>query len=292
MLSVTVTRYQESFVIPTAAPAHALREHARRVVTEAQIALGPRAVPLFVYQQDSPPDLGVTTVTVVFRHAKDGEIAPRTAEDLIVERVRLAPAQPPPLPRSAQAARAGGAGADDWIRLASGGRLYPLRPDPLAITLYDIASGLSRECRYGGQLERLELYTVAEHCVHLSRAVPRHLARWALLHDASEGLGLKDIARPIKGALGPAYGVAEDALMQAVAVRFGLPWPVSEGLKEYDTRILQNERAAIWAEPQAWVTDAAGPPLPDVTIRGWLPYEARAQFLRRADELGIREVSL
>lgn len=290
MLSVTVTRYQDSFVIPTDAPQHVIREHARRLVADAQIALGPHALPQIVYQQDSPPELGITTVIVVFGHAKDAGVKPHVAEEMIVERVRL---QPRSRPRGPLALSAGGTGADDgWIRLATGGRFYPLRPDPASITLYDIASGLSRECRYGGQLERLEFYSVAEHCVHLSRAVPRELARWALMHDASEGLGIKDICRPIKPAMGPGYEAAEDGVLRAVAVRFGLPWPIPEELKVWDTRILQNERAAIWSEPQAWVTDTAGPPLSGVEICGWLPYEARAQFLRRADELGLREVTL
>lgn len=277
-------RYQSTITLDPSASVAEARCRVAEAVAQARAVLGPTLWPTIFYQTGDNP----IRATVVFV-AGETAMPPGEIEELVLEHI----ARPPALPRSAQAARAGGPGADDdWIRLASGGRFYPLRPDSASIALYDIASGLSRECRYGGQLERLEFYSVAEHCVHLSRVVPRHLARWALLHDASEGLGLKDIARPIKGALGPAYGVAEDALMQAVAVRFGLPWPIPEALKEYDTRILQNERAAIWAEPQAWVTDAAGPPLPDVTIRGWLPYEARAQFLRRADKLGIREVSL
>jgi hypothetical protein len=283
MLNLEATSHQSTITLdPSASPVEA-RGAVAAAVAQACGALGPTIWPTIFYQTGDDP----LRVTVVFV-AGESVMDPGEIEELILERI----VRPPALARSAQAARARGPGVDDgWIRLATGGRFYPLRPDPASITLYNIASGLSRECRYGGQLERLEFYSAAEHCVHLSRVVPPKLARWALLHDASEGLGLKDIARPIKAAMGPAYEAAEDALTRAVAVRFGLLWPIPAELKVFDTRILQNERTAIWSEPQSWVTDAAGPPLPGVEIRGWLPYEARTQFLRMADELGIREVS-
>ncbi len=179
------------------------------------------------------------------------------------------------------------------MQTATSRAFYPLAPEPHEIDLFEIASGLSRMCRYGGQIGRLEFYSVAEHCVLLSYAVPPELARWALLHDASEGLGLMDIPRPIKPALS-GYAELEARLMRAVAERFGLDWPMPAALKQYDDRILQNERAALWAgpPPHPWASDAAGPPLEGITVTGWLPYQARARFLARADELGVRAVGV
>lgn len=284
MLNLEVTSHRATITLDPSASLAEARCQVAAAVAQARAALGPTLWPTIFCQTGDDP----ICVTVVFV-AGETTLPPGEIEELVLERI----ARPPALARGPLALSAGGPGADDgWIRLATDRRFYPLRPDPTSITLYDIASGLSRECRYGGQLERLEFYSVAEHCVHLSRTVPRRLARWALLHDAAEGLGMKDICRPIKPAMGPAYEAAEDAVTRAVALRFGLEWPIPAELKVWDTRILQNERAALWSEPQAWVTDAAGPPLAGVEIRGWLPYEARTQFLRRADELGLRELPL
>ena len=40
----------------------------------------------------------------------------------------------------------------DWMRTRSGGRFYPADPRPEEVKILDIASGLAKECRYGGQL--------------------------------------------------------------------------------------------------------------------------------------------
>lgn len=174
-----------------------------------------------------------------------------------------------------------------WIQTSTRRALFPLAPDPASITLVDIAAGCARECRYAGQIERLEFYSVAEHCVLLSYAVPDHLKRWALMHDSSEGLGLRDIPAPIKASI-PGYKALEAVLMAAVAERFGLVWPMPRELKAYDLRIRANERDALWAGPPPlpWGDDP-GEPLPDVRIKGWLPREARRAFLSRACDLGI-----
>jgi hypothetical protein len=55
------------------------------------------------------------------------------------------------------------------IRLASGRYLDLAEPDPAVITIEDIAAGLSKLCRFGGQISRF--YSVAEHslaCVWLA----------------------------------------------------------------------------------------------------------------------------
>lgn len=286
------TRANVPITIDLSAPLveeRAAREVARACET-ARLAIGPTARPTIVYQS---PGEGCLHMTAVFV-AGDDAPAPGEAELQLLERIFPPPArpEPPPAPRSAPAARVERAGADDgWIQTASGRAFFPLTPEPADLDLFDIASGLSRQCRYGGQLGRLEFYSVAEHSVLLSHAVPPELAAWALLHDASEAY-LCDVPRPIKGALGLAYAAAEERLMRAVAQRFDLPWPMPEELKQYDTRILQNERRALWPNtpPRPWSTDQHGPPLPGITVAGWLPYQARSRFLARADELGVREV--
>ena len=76
--------------------------------------------------------------------------------------------------------------------------------DPLCladkdITLERIATGLANRCRYHGWT--LKYYSVAEHCVLLSRAAlgagKEKLARVVLLHDAAEAF-FWDIPSPFK----------------------------------------------------------------------------------------------
>lgn len=173
--------------------------------------------------------------------------------------------------------------AGAWMQTYSGRAFYPLAPQPAHIDLIDVAHGLSQVCRYGGQCR--VFYSVAEHSVLLSHAVPYELARWALIHDASEAY-LCDVPRPIKPYLS-GYHAIEARVMEAVAVRFGLPWPMPAELKPYDDRILLNEQARLMAPlPMPW--DVPGEPLPGVTPTGWLPMQAKVRFLARAEELGLR----
>jgi hypothetical protein len=171
-----------------------------------------------------------------------------------------------------------------WMQTYSGRAFYPLNPQPAHIDLEDVAHGLSNLCRYGGQCR--VFYSVAEHSVLLSYAVPEHLARWALLHDASEAY-LSDVIRPIKPHLRGYYDI-EDQLMGAIAVRFDLfPWPMPAELKGYDERMLLNEQARLMAPPpMPW--NVLGEPLSGISISGWLPMHAKLRFLARATELGLR----
>lgn len=172
----------------------------------------------------------------------------------------------------------------DWIQTASGRAFYPLRPRPADVCLSDIAHGLSNLCRYGGQCKRF--YSVAEHSVLLSYAVPPALARWALMHDASEAY-LIDIPRPLKPFL-PQYREAERVLMECIAARYGLEWPEPADLHEYDTRILHNEQSVLHpSPPQPW--NVPGLPLAGITITGWQPLQARARFLSRCAESGVTD---
>lgn len=93
------------------------------------------------------------------------------------------------------------------IEVASGGFVDVWRPDPATLQLDDIAAGLSRTCRYGGQLRRdVDFYSVAEHAVLVYDLLRyqgcrgHHTLRWALFHDAAEAY-LGDVVAPLKWAL-------------------------------------------------------------------------------------------
>lgn len=172
----------------------------------------------------------------------------------------------------------------DWMQLISGAPFWPLEPDIERIEIEDIAHALSMQCRFAGHVTRF--YSVAEHCVHVSHAVPLEDALWGLLHDAAEAY-LVDLPRPVKPFL-HGYRDAETRLLRAVAARFGLAPEMPQSVHEADNRILMNERDALLASshiPWGWNAQ----PLPDVVIQGWEPGAAKAHFLHYFYELTFQQ---
>jgi uncharacterized protein len=161
----------------------------------------------------------------------------------------------------------------DWIQTSSGRMFWPMDPRAEDVCIEDIAHALALLCRYGGHC--LRFYSVAEHCVLLSRYAPPEHKLWALMHDASEAY-LVDVPRPIKYALG-GYREAEKSIMGVICDKFGLsPSPEVDAL---DTAILMDERTQNMATaPQRWCTD--GKPL-GIMLKFWDPVTAELEFLRQ-----------
>lgn len=168
-----------------------------------------------------------------------------------------------------------------WIQTFTGRAFWPLDPRVDDIDILDIAHALSMLCRYGGHTRRF--YSVAEHCVLMSRYVEPENALWALLHDATEAY-MVDVPRPIKRQL-PDYMAAEDNLMGHICKRYDLDPVCPKAVKHADNRILHDERAELMATaPMRRSTDGDTEPL-GVTITGWLPSAAEVFYLRRFHEL-------
>ena len=129
----------------------------------------------------------------------------------------------------------------NWIQTYTGRPFWPLDPRPDDIFIEDVARSLSMRCRYSGHV--LRFYSVAEHSVHVSRAVPPEFALWGLLHDAAEAYSA-DVPRPLKRNL-PAWAPLEKAIMDAVKVRFALEGDEPAIVKDVDFRICGDERAQI-----------------------------------------------
>jgi hypothetical protein len=85
---------------------------------------------------------------------------------------------------------------------ASGRKLDLDDPQPNQICLDDIASALSKVCRFGAQPQ--QFYSVAQHAVHVSRIVEDDgrpdLALAALHHDSHEAY-VCDLPSPVKKKL-------------------------------------------------------------------------------------------
>lgn len=181
----------------------------------------------------------------------------------------------------------------DWIQTFSGGQFWPLDPRPSEIFLLDIAAGLAKECRYGGQC--LRFYTVAEHSCLMDREAKRlgysvRERRAVLFHDASEGMGLRDIPRPIKGEL-TNYREIEDRIMRTVAKRFDFDWPMPKHLKLLDEQIGLTEESQNMADkPAAWRTQQHKFEATQgiaTRLECWLPDRAFVEFMHAASQLGI-----
>jgi hypothetical protein len=170
----------------------------------------------------------------------------------------------------------------DWIQTFTGVLFYPLDARAHEIRIADIAHSLSLQCRFAGHCRCF--YSVAEHSVRVSRAVPPADALWGLLHDAAEAY-LVDLPRPLKRfcEMGRLYAEIEDALMVHVAERFGLRMPMPPTVKHFDTVLLMTEkRDLMCAEPKPWEDTAE--PLAE-KIRPWSSKKSEAMFMRRYVEV-------
>lgn len=169
----------------------------------------------------------------------------------------------------------------DWLQTYTGKQYWPLDPRPEDVDLRDIAHVLSQLCRYGGHT--LFFYSVAEHSVLLSRAVPREHALWALLHDAAEAYCV-DLPRPLKRSV-HGYEKIEIRNLTAIAQAFGLPLPPTPAaVKRADTAILADEQVQVMGVPPARWPQLDQPPL-GVMVQGWSPRRAEAEFLERFEQI-------
>lgn len=169
----------------------------------------------------------------------------------------------------------------DWMQTYTGKAFYPLDPRPHDIDPVDIAHALSMICRYGGHVSRF--YSVAEHCVLMSRTVSKENALWALLHDASEAY-LGDMIRPLKYHM-PEYRTVEAYLMEVICYRFDLEPRQPQEVTTADTRILLDEKKELMVgEALPWDALQGLEPL-QVYVSGWVPSAAEQAYLERLEEL-------
>jgi uncharacterized protein len=167
-----------------------------------------------------------------------------------------------------------------WMQTYVGKRFYPGDPGSTSIDPRDIAHALSLLCRYGGHVDRF--YSVAEHCVLMSQAVPPSDALAALLHDATEAY-VVDVPRPLKQFLG-GYKKIEDGVWIAVANRFGLYYELPESVLDADDRILIDEKTELMPRAERWTLEDEVSPL-GISITGWSPAEAEDQYTGRLLDL-------
>lgn len=124
-------------------------------------------------------------------------------------------------------------------------------PRPEDICFDDIAGGLSRICRFAGQVPKF--YSVAQHsinCVALARKVginDKSLLLAILMHDAAEAY-LGDISRPLK-MLVPGFKAVERRVLGVIWEKFEIRHPIdSDIIKVIDNGVLFAEKRAFFSK--------------------------------------------
>jgi len=153
------------------------------------------------------------------------------------------------------------------------------------IVLMDIAHALSNLCRFNGHVKRF--YSVGEHSLYVSALLEHHeptTQTWGLLHDAAEAY-LGDMVRPLKQRM-PEFQAIEDRMLQRIAQRFGLVWPIPDVVFDADDIMLATEfRDLMHSPPQSPLRMQPFPfPIPHHIGS---PEVIRELFMTRAAELGL-----
>lgn len=179
------------------------------------------------------------------------------------------------------------AAKDNFISLLSGAKMnyhYPERSD---VTIEDIASALSNNCRFSGHLPRF--YSIAQHLVNTSRIVAPEMAFTGLMHDTAEAF-TNDLPTPLKWEF-PVFKELEARIEAAMSKRFGFEFPYPKAIKEADTIMLILEKfyvkedMSIWPNYEHWMLKDVEPYRHLVDLDSWQPRRAKREFLERFYEL-------
>lgn len=148
-----------------------------------------------------------------------------------------------------------------WIHTNSGKQFSFNYTHPDQICIEDIASHLSKICRYVGAID--EFYSVADHCCNLvdylidKGETNPYFLLGVLLHDAPEAY-LSDIAAPAKQL--PefrGYKKVEKRIYAVIAEKFGAPNDIAFHaiLDFYDKNIIRDEAQVLFEIQPSWALE-------------------------------------
>lgn len=154
----------------------------------------------------------------------------------------------------------------------------PQMPTAQSVCLQDIAHSLSHQCCYLGHVKRF--YSLAEHAVLLSYAVPLHLAAEALLHEAFAAYVGPHVSQGAEVAV---------RLLECIGKKYDVRLvPASEPVTYAHAQLAVREYLVLKNEdlpPQMYGV----PPLDlkERAVVGYLPSVAKQHFLSRVTQLGL-----
>lgn len=182
------------------------------------------------------------------------------------------------------------------------GRTFPLLcATPADVHWDDVVFALAHQNRYAGSAGT---YSIAQHSVHVSHALPRRLRLAGLLHDAPE-FAYGDMTKPCQEAfaaiLGPAFKMArrriDDGIAEAIHEAAGLPakLPADDAvtIKVADTRVTMTEKrdllAPMTCSDREWLLDGREPVEPLTTrIEPWSAETSARVFADELRQCGVR----
>lgn len=195
-----------------------------------------------------------------------------------------------------RASRINQSSLDGCIVTSTGQYWSILSPHPNDVHIADLAAGLSRACRYSGQIkENVDGLPVSEHSENILVAMERdgkiryfEDAMKVLLHDGSEAF-LGDKISPLKRLI-PDFKAIEklnqNTIYQAFGVNDQSTTVTKAEIKEYDNRIRLNETAAAIMDPAGIVerqmlqNETPGIQPLDIEVQGLDPRSARISFYK------------
>lgn len=152
------------------------------------------------------------------------------------------------------------------FRTVSGRAVDLERPTPDDILIGDIACGLSRICRYYGQLR--QFYSVAQHSLIVASLVEPQYRLAALLHDASEAY-LGDISRNLKHSpVMVGYRALEERWTDVIEAKFALALTpeARDHIKAADDLVAVMERTLL-RKGRKWL---AATEIHEAIMDGWV----------------------
>lgn len=174
-----------------------------------------------------------------------------------------------------------------WITTYTGRKFRLMNPDPDMVDLRDISRGLSRACRFAGQID--QHYSVAEHSINVAYLVSKdplnRMSDWklALLHDAAEAY-IGDLTTPFKWFL-ESFGVPMDeiegGILEAVFTRFGveIDQPSWEAVMQADRAMLAYEARRMVPNWRDWGLELPEPKVPSrFSLKFYSEQAARHEF--------------
>lgn len=139
------------------------------------------------------------------------------------------------------------------ILVTSGYRFNYLHPEDSVIEITDIATSLSKMCRFTGHCRGH--YSVAQHSVLVSEVVSPEFALYGLLHDASEAY-TGDINKPLKVLLGKTFTNIEDRIQRVIYNHFGLDPREPVEVHHADMILLATEKRDLMPNDKyPWIVD-------------------------------------
>lgn len=170
-----------------------------------------------------------------------------------------------------------------WQQTASGHEFFINDPDPDDVTLSDIATALSNQCRYNGHVR--EFYSVAQHSTMIAAwmledGYPLQVALMALHHDSAEAY-TGDIIAQMKWMM-PEFKTIEESVDAVIYKALGMNPPsewIKDEIKEYDFIALATEVRDILEPNRSPYSWGALPAPRKERLIPWHPTHARRVFM-------------